>query len=60
MVFLFRTDVDPDNQQYDQYIPGLVNSFIQELELKANTLTSEDMFLTKLKLLEAASTFRVR
>ncbi|KAK6639420.1 hypothetical protein RUM43_007693 [Polyplax serrata] len=52
-------EVDPDNPQHDQYVSGLVNALITELEMKANTLTSEDMFLTKLKLIETASNFRV-
>lgn len=51
--------MDPDNPQHDQYVSGLVNALITELEMKANTLTSEDMFLTKLKLIETASNFRV-
>ena len=54
-----RNEVDPDNPQHDQYVSGLVNALINELEMKANTLTSEDMFLTKLKLIETASNFRV-
>jgi signal transducer and activator of transcription 5B len=40
-------------------VTGLVGSLIQELETKANAMTTEDLFLTKLKLIEAASMFRV-
>jgi hypothetical protein len=40
-------------------VTGLVGSLIQELEAKANTMTTEDLFLTKLKLIEAANMFRV-
>lgn len=58
--FFYRSDIDPDNPHHDQYVSNIVNSLIQELENKAATLTSEDMFLTKLKLMEAASTFRVK
>ncbi|XP_034939786.1 signal transducer and activator of transcription 5B [Chelonus insularis] len=54
------TDIEPDNPQYEQYITNLVASLIQELETKAASLNTEDLFLTKLKLLEAAKTFRQR
>lgn len=57
-LFTFRTDIDPDNPQHEHYVATLVNSLIQELEAKANTM-SEDLFLSKLKLIEAANTFRV-
>ncbi|XP_063231375.1 signal transducer and activator of transcription 5B isoform X2 [Bacillus rossius redtenbacheri] len=54
------TDVDPDNPQHEQYISNLVMSLIQELESKANAMTAEDLFLTKIHLVEAANTFRQR
>nr|KAF7389710.1 hypothetical protein H0235_018194 [Vespula pensylvanica] len=54
------TDIEPDNPQYEQYIANLVASLIQELETKAASLNTEDLFLTKLKLMEAAKTFRQR
>ncbi|KDR18762.1 hypothetical protein L798_06440 [Zootermopsis nevadensis] len=53
-------DLDPENPQHEQYVTGLVGSLIQELEAKANTMTTEDLFLTKLKLIEAANMFRQR
>lgn len=53
------TDIDAENPQHEQYVTGLVGSLIAELEAKANTMTTEDLFLTKLKLLEAANMFRV-
>lgn len=52
-------DIDPENPQHEQYVTGLVSSLVQELETKANTMTTEDLFLTKLKLIEAANMFRV-
>ena len=55
----YRTDIEPDNPQYEQYIATLVRSLIQELETKAASLNTDDMFLTKLKLMEAAKNFRV-
>ncbi|XP_015116346.1 signal transducer and activator of transcription 5B [Diachasma alloeum] len=54
------TDIEPDNPQYEQYTTNLVGSLIQELETKAASLHTEDLFLTKLKLIEAAKTFRQR
>ncbi|KAJ8681673.1 hypothetical protein QAD02_017465 [Eretmocerus hayati] len=54
------TDIDPDNPQYEQYIANLVESLIQELENKAASLNTEDLFLTRLKLMEAAKNFRQR
>jgi hypothetical protein len=56
---LIPRDLDPENPQHEQYVAGLVGSLIQELEAKANTMTTEDLFLTKLKLIEAANMFRV-
>ncbi|PNF23502.1 Signal transducer and activator of transcription 5B [Cryptotermes secundus] len=53
-------DLDPENPQHEQYVAGLIASLIQELEAKANTMTTEDLFLTKLKLIEAANMFRQR
>jgi len=54
-------EVDLDNHpQHEQYVTGLVASLIQELEAKATTMTTEDLFLTKLKLIEAANMFRQR
>lgn len=38
---------------------NLVVSLIQELESKAASLNTEDLFLTRLKLTEAAKMFRV-
>lgn len=57
--FVYRTDIDPDNPQHEQYATNLVTSMIQELEAKANSMTTNDLYLTKLKLMEAANMFRV-
>jgi signal transducer and activator of transcription 5B len=40
-------------------VAGLVQSLIQELEAKATSMTTEELFLTKLRLMEAANMFRV-
>ncbi|XP_066595837.1 signal transducer and activator of transcription 5B [Prorops nasuta] len=54
------TEIEPENPQFELYISNLVVSLIQELESKAASFTTEDMFLTKLKLMEAAKMFRQR
>jgi signal transducer and activator of transcription 5B len=57
--FNFRNDIDPDNPQHEQYAASVVAALIQELINKAQSLTSEEFFLTKIKLEEAANMFRV-
>lgn len=56
---VFRSDVDPDNPQHEQYAASVVGSLIQELESKAQVLNTEEFFLTKIKLQGAAEMFRV-
>ena len=56
---LFRSDVDPDNPQHEQYAASVVGALITELESKAQALTNEEFFLTKIKLQGAAEMFRV-
>ncbi|XP_018913039.1 signal transducer and activator of transcription 5B isoform X2 [Bemisia tabaci] len=53
-------DIDPDNPQHEQYISQFVESLIRELDEKIQTITAEDLFTTKLKLMEASSMFRQR
>lgn len=52
-------DIDPNNPAHEPYINELVRSMIQELENKANNMNTEELFLTRLKLSEAANMFRV-
>lgn len=58
MFFIFRSE-EPvtDNLQYEQYVTGLVNSLITEIENKASSMSDGD-FVMKLKLVEAAKMFR--
>lgn len=58
----FWSDIEPvpENPQHEQYVNTLFNSLIQEMEMKAASLSTEDLFLTKLKLVEAAKMFRNR
>lgn len=54
------SDIEVDNPQHEHYIAGLVGGLIQELEMKAASLNSEEMFLNKIKLMDAAKMFRQR
>jgi signal transducer and activator of transcription 5B len=58
----FWSEVEPvpENPQHEQYVAGLVNSLIQEMENKAAVVNDTEYFLTKLKLAEAAKMFRQR
>uniref|UniRef100_V5G239 Signal transducer and activator of transcription n=1 Tax=Anoplophora glabripennis TaxID=217634 RepID=V5G239_ANOGL len=58
----FCTEIElvPDNLQHEQYVAGLVNNLITEIENKAAVVTDAEYFLTKLKLAEAAKMFRQR
>lgn len=58
----FWSDIEPvpENPQHEQYVAGLLNSLVQEIENKAAVVTDTEFFLTKLKLAEAAKTFRQR
>uniref|UniRef100_A0A6M2DHU1 Signal transducer and activator of transcription n=1 Tax=Xenopsylla cheopis TaxID=163159 RepID=A0A6M2DHU1_XENCH len=51
------TDIDQDNPQYEQYAQNFVRSLVQELEQRASTLNSDEMFLAKMKLTDAAKMF---
>ncbi|XP_012223003.1 signal transducer and activator of transcription 5B isoform X3 [Linepithema humile] len=55
---VMRADIEPDNPQSEQYIAGLIAALIQELELKAESIDSQDLFITKMKLMDAAKMFR--
>lgn len=59
---LCSTEIEPvpDNPQHEQYVAGLVNNLITEIENKAAVVTDAEYFLTKLKLAEAAKMFRQR
>lgn len=50
----------PENPQHEQYVAGLVNALIQEVENKVAVVNDAEYFLTKLKLAEAAKMFRQR
>ncbi|XP_046397100.1 signal transducer and activator of transcription 5B isoform X2 [Ischnura elegans] len=54
------TEVDPDNPQHEAWVSGMVGSLVQEIEAKANSMNNEVLFLTKLKLIEAANNIRVK
>ncbi|KAF7994788.1 hypothetical protein HCN44_004260 [Aphidius gifuensis] len=54
------TELDPDSPQYEHYISNLVNALIQELETKAASITTDDLFCSKIKLLDAAKLFKTK
>lgn len=53
-------DLDPENPAHEQYASSLLSLLIQELQNRASTLTSEEHFITKIKLIDAASNFQQR
>lgn len=59
---IHRSEIEfvPDNPQHEQYVAGLVNALINEIESKADVVTDAEYFLIKLKLAEAAKMFRQR
>lgn len=57
--FLFRLNLDPDVPQNQLYIAEMMKSLIQEVEIKAASLTNPEYFLTSSALAEAAKTLKV-
>lgn len=58
--FFFRNEIDPDNPSHSQYAQSLVSQLIQEIENKAlSYANNEDLFLVRMRLDEAATSFKV-
>ncbi|XP_071530717.1 signal transducer and activator of transcription 5B isoform X2 [Panulirus ornatus] len=54
-------EIDPDNISHTQYAQSLVSQLIQEMENKALSYgSSEDLFLVRIRLDEAANSFKTR
>ncbi|XP_024081197.1 signal transducer and activator of transcription 5B-like [Cimex lectularius] len=53
-------EIEPDNPQHEQYATTLFTSLVQELQVRANSLVSEEHFITKIKLMDAANFFQQR
>ncbi|ROT83581.1 signal transducer and activator of transcription 5B isoform X2 [Penaeus vannamei] len=54
-------EIDPDNPSHTQYAQSLVSQLIQEIENKAlSYANNEDLFLVRMRLDEAATSFRTR
>lgn len=51
--------IDPDNPSHESYIAQFVQALITELESKANSMVTEDPYLIRIKLVNAAQGFRV-
>src|SRR6218665_966289 len=58
MYILLRTDVDEDNPEHEKFAIQLREQLVQLMEEKAQELSNDDMFLTKLKLQETVVQFR--
>ncbi|XP_017772136.1 PREDICTED: signal transducer and activator of transcription 5B isoform X2 [Nicrophorus vespilloides] len=55
---IWSEECTSDNPQFEQYVSGLMATFIQEIENKAAVVNDTEFFLVKLKLAEAAKMFR--
>jgi len=56
---IFRTEIDPDNLEHEGYIKGLFVSFVDELVSKANSMVTNEQFVSKLKLIDTAKLYKV-
>lgn len=54
-----RTEIDPDNLEHEGYIKGLFVSFVDEIVSKANSLVTNEQFVSKLKLIDTAKLYKV-
>lgn len=59
-MFAGRSEIDECNEEHEAYAVRLRDMLIGLIEEKAQELSSEDMFLAKFNLQEAAQQFRVR
>jgi signal transducer and activator of transcription 5B len=58
-MFAGRSEIDECNEEHEAYAARLRDMLIGLIEEKAQELSSEDMFLAKFNLQEAAQQFRV-
>jgi len=56
--FCFRSDVDEDNAEHEKFAISLRDQLIRLMEDKVAEMSSDDMFLPKLKLQETVLQFR--
>jgi len=56
--FCYRTDVDEDNAEHEKFAINLRDQLIRLMEDKVAEMSSDDMFLPKLKLQETVLQFR--
>ncbi|XP_026271411.1 signal transducer and activator of transcription 5B isoform X3 [Frankliniella occidentalis] len=57
---MWSMDIDIDNPQNEQYASSIVGDLIQQLETKANSMNSEELVITKYKLMDSANLFKQR
>ena len=60
LTFAPRSEVDEDNPEHEKFALQLRDQLLQKMEERAQELSSDDMFLTKLKLQETVQQFKVR
>jgi len=58
-LIFFRTEIDPDNLEHEGYIKGLFVSFVDEIVSKANSMVTNEQFVSKLKLIDTAKLYKV-
>jgi len=52
------TEIDPDNLEHEGYIKGLFVSFVDEIVSKANSMVTNEQFVSKLKLIDTAKLYK--
>lgn len=58
-MYFCRTELDPENPAHEQYAASLLTMLVQELQARASGLAAEEHFITKIKLIDAASNLQV-
>lgn len=55
----YRTEIDPDNLEHEGYIKNVFVSFVDEIVSKANSMVTNEQFVSKLKLIDTAKLYKV-
>lgn len=58
-IYFRNCESDIDNPQFEQYAANIVGELIHQLEIKANSMNSEELLITKYKLMDSANLFKV-
>ncbi|XP_034234971.1 signal transducer and activator of transcription 5B-like isoform X3 [Thrips palmi] len=57
---MWGLEIETDNPQHEQYAANIVADLIHQLETKANSMNSEELLITKYKLMDSANAFKQR